>query len=78
MVEAPSRLVRGLEAAGAGFEVEHVQERPEEPQLWGRLYGLWVAHEADLRRELGDAQAEMMLGEGPGCCPDSTNAVRSS
>ncbi|MGW1496806.1 class I SAM-dependent methyltransferase [Streptomyces sp. NPDC002402] len=64
-------------AESAGFEVEHVQERPDEPELWRRLYGLWVAHEADLRRELGDAQAETMLGEGARMLPrlDGRRAV---
>lgn len=68
-------LVR--QAASAGFEVEHVQERPEEPELWRRLYRLWVAHEAHLRRELGNPQAETMLGEGARMLPrlDGRRAV---
>ncbi|MFB7504167.1 MULTISPECIES: class I SAM-dependent methyltransferase [Streptomyces] len=39
----------------AGLEIEHVDERPEEPQVWRNLYRLWITHEADLRRELGGA-----------------------
>ncbi|MCP3822101.1 methyltransferase domain-containing protein [Streptomyces sp. A3M-1-3] len=50
-------------AVDAGFEVEHIDERPGEPAMWRRLYGLWIAHEADLRRDLGDVQAENMLRE---------------
>lgn len=64
-----TRAVRGAsptwreQAASAGFEVEHVDECPGEPEMWHRLYGLWIAHEADLRRDLGDVQAENMLRE---------------
>ncbi|MFF7603429.1 hypothetical protein [Streptomyces mirabilis] len=39
------------------------EERPHEPQMWQRLYALWIEHEAELRAQLGDAQAESMLTE---------------
>lgn len=47
----------------AGLEVEAVDERPDEPAMWGRLYRLWTAREADLREAVGDAHAECMLRE---------------
>jgi hypothetical protein len=31
--------------------------------MWQRLYALWIEHEAELRAQLGDAQAESMLTE---------------
>jgi SAM-dependent methyltransferase len=64
-----TRAVRGdspewrEQAEVVGFEVEHVDERPGEPEMWCRLYQLWIAHGADLRRVLGDVQAENMLRE---------------
>ncbi|RKN50087.1 class I SAM-dependent methyltransferase, partial [Streptomyces klenkii] len=51
------------QARAAGLLVEHVDERPGEPVMWQRLYRLWIGHETELRRELGDAQAENMLRE---------------
>lgn len=51
------------QAADAGLEVEHIDERPCEPEMWRRLYVLWIAHEAALRRDLGDDQADNMLRE---------------
>ncbi|MEV6424616.1 class I SAM-dependent methyltransferase [Streptomyces sp. NPDC051662] len=50
-------------AAAAGLELESEEERPDEPTMWRRLYQLWTGHEADLRRPLGDHQAESMLTE---------------
>ncbi|MFC9650744.1 class I SAM-dependent methyltransferase [Streptomyces sp. NPDC056937] len=50
-------------AAAAGLELESEEERPDEPAMWHRLYRLWTGHEADLRRHLGDRQAESMLTE---------------
>lgn len=50
-------------AALAGLELEAEDERPDEPAMWRRLYGPWVEREADLRRELGDAQADSMISE---------------
>ncbi|MFI6689046.1 class I SAM-dependent methyltransferase [Streptomyces sp. NPDC050485] len=58
----PHPLVLDQEEA-AGFAVEHIGERPGEPAMWARLYRLWIAHEADLRRELGNDQAQNMLNE---------------
>ncbi|MFI0220361.1 class I SAM-dependent methyltransferase [Streptomyces lydicus] len=51
------------QARAAGLEVEHVDERPGEPAMWERLYRLWITHAEDLRRELGDGQAQCMLHE---------------
>ncbi|MEW2573281.1 hypothetical protein [Streptomyces sp. NPDC047070] len=31
--------------------------------MWQRLYRLWIAHAAELRRELGEVQAQSMLDE---------------
>ncbi|MEU0413885.1 methyltransferase domain-containing protein [Streptomyces griseorubiginosus] len=50
-------------AHAAGLIVEHIDERPTEPAMWARLYRLWINHADDLRRELGDDQAENMLRE---------------
>ncbi|MFD9864470.1 class I SAM-dependent methyltransferase [Streptomyces alboflavus] len=47
----------------AGFAVERVNVRAAEPHMWGRLYGLWLSRESELRRELGDQEAERMLAE---------------
>ncbi|MET9451126.1 class I SAM-dependent methyltransferase [Streptomyces cinerochromogenes] len=54
---------REEQARAAGLAVEHVDERPAEPVLWERLYRLWIAHADELRSELGEVQAERMLGE---------------
>jgi ubiquinone/menaquinone biosynthesis C-methylase UbiE len=51
------------QAHAAGLVVEHVDERPDEPAMWARLYRLWIDHSDDLRAELGDAQADSMLTE---------------
>lgn len=51
------------QARAAGLTVEHVDERPAEPALWERLYRLWIAHADELRRELGEDQAQNMLRE---------------
>ncbi|MFD8963533.1 class I SAM-dependent methyltransferase [Streptomyces sp. NPDC059568] len=50
-------------AAEVGMELESEEVRPDEPAMWRRLYRLWTEHEADLRRHLGDEQAENMLTE---------------
>ncbi|MGV9913372.1 class I SAM-dependent methyltransferase [Streptomyces tendae] len=50
-------------AEATGLMLEAEQERPHEPQMWNRLYDLWIAHEKELREQLGDAQAESMLTE---------------
>lgn len=51
------------QARAAGLVLEHVDERPAEPAMWDRLYRLWIAHADDLRRTLGEIQAQRMLGE---------------
>ncbi|KDQ71139.1 class I SAM-dependent methyltransferase [Streptomyces sp. NTK 937] len=53
----------------AGMEQEHLDERPAEPAMWGRLYRLWIAHADELRRELGEAPAERMLAEAQQVLP---------
>ncbi|GAA3368601.1 hypothetical protein GCM10020367_07630 [Streptomyces sannanensis] len=50
-------------ARAAGLIVEHVDERPAEPAMCARLYRLWIDHAEELRRELGDDQADNMLRE---------------
>lgn len=47
----------------AGLHEEHVDERPGEPAMWERLYGLWIDHADQLRTELGPGPAERMLHE---------------
>ncbi|MFB9924162.1 class I SAM-dependent methyltransferase [Amycolatopsis halotolerans] len=47
----------------AALEVEDVDDRPAEPKMWKKLYDLWISHERELRRELGDRQAANMLRE---------------
>ncbi|MFJ6774955.1 class I SAM-dependent methyltransferase [Kitasatospora sp. NPDC091257] len=51
------------EAQAAGLVLEHLDERPGEPAMWDRLYGLWNVHRAQLERELGREQAAGMLAE---------------
>lgn len=51
------------QAEGVGLILDAEEERPHEPQMWQRLYALWITHEADLRAQLGDAQADCMLIE---------------
>ncbi|RYJ30681.1 methyltransferase type 11 [Streptomyces sp. L-9-10] len=60
---APAAPAWSDRAAAAGLELESEEERPDEPAMWHRLYQLWTGHEADLRRHLGDQQAESMLTE---------------
>lgn len=57
------------QARAAGLAVEFVDKRPGEPAMWGRLYRLWQAREAELRCELGDAQADGMLREAKRMLP---------
>jgi ubiquinone/menaquinone biosynthesis C-methylase UbiE len=47
----------------AGFQVENEVDRPEEIELWLRLYDLWERHEAELRAEIGDEATEQVLAE---------------
>jgi ubiquinone/menaquinone biosynthesis C-methylase UbiE len=51
------------QADGAGLILDAEEERPHEPQMWQRLYALWIRHEGELRAQLGDAQADSMLIE---------------
>ncbi|MFB7594665.1 class I SAM-dependent methyltransferase [Streptomyces sp. NPDC056160] len=51
------------DAHAAGLAVEDLDERPDEPAMWERLYQLWIAYADDLRRELGQTQAQRMLDE---------------
>ncbi|MET8956693.1 class I SAM-dependent methyltransferase [Streptomyces sp. NPDC004533] len=51
------------QAHAAGLIVEHVDERPDEPAMWGRLYKLWIDHAHELRAQLGNDQAHNMLTE---------------
>ncbi|MFI8308844.1 class I SAM-dependent methyltransferase [Streptomyces sp. NPDC085927] len=51
------------QACAAGLQIEHLDERPNEPTMWERLYRLWITHAEDLRRELGEDQAQSMLRE---------------
>ncbi|MFF3127961.1 class I SAM-dependent methyltransferase [Streptomyces sp. NPDC057908] len=57
------------EAAAAGLTLEHIDERPDEPAMWNRLYELWIDHATELRHELGQEQAASMLAEAERRCP---------
>ncbi|WP_380282072.1 class I SAM-dependent methyltransferase [Kitasatospora purpeofusca] len=61
----------------AGLLVDHVEERRHEPRMWACLYRLWQDHEDEIRRALGDAQAENMLAEAARTLPtlDGRRAV---
>ncbi|MDX3694773.1 methyltransferase domain-containing protein [Streptomyces europaeiscabiei] len=48
-------------AQAAGLVLEHVDERPDEPATWERVFRLWIRHADALRGELGDAEAQKML-----------------
>ncbi|MFE2968300.1 methyltransferase domain-containing protein [Streptomyces sp. NPDC059340] len=67
----------GSQARSAGLIVEHIDNRPDEPALWRRVYRLWSAREADLRRELGNDQTDRMLAEAHRMLPrlDRRHAV---
>lgn len=45
----------------AGLVLEHVDERPDEPATWERVFGLWQRHADALARELGDTETQNML-----------------
>lgn len=51
------------QARAAGLMVEYLDDRKDEPDLWRRVYQLWVARAEDLRLELGHDQARRMLAE---------------
>lgn len=40
-----------------------MDERPDEPAMWERLYRLWITHADELRHELGETQTRNMLSE---------------
>jgi SAM-dependent methyltransferase len=48
-------------ARAAGLVLEHVDERPDEPATWERVFRLWIRHADALAHELGDAEAQNML-----------------
>ncbi|TLS45009.1 class I SAM-dependent methyltransferase [Streptomyces montanus] len=48
-------------ARAAGLVLEHVDERPDEPATWERVFRLWIRHADTLVRELGDTEAQNML-----------------
>lgn len=51
------------QAAGTGLILDAEEERQHEPAMWQRLYQLWIEHEAELRAQLGNDQADSMLTE---------------
>ncbi|GGZ14951.1 hypothetical protein GCM10010387_04020 [Streptomyces inusitatus] len=51
------------QAERAGLKVEAVDERPDEPAMWERLYRLWLRHEDELRHQLGETQTDSMIEE---------------
>lgn len=53
----------------AGLHLEAEVERPEEPELWLRLYDMWQRHEAELRAEIGDEATEQVLDEARAAGP---------
>ncbi|MGW0795950.1 class I SAM-dependent methyltransferase [Streptomyces sp. NPDC002692] len=63
------RAVVVEQAAAAGLDVEDVQERPGEPEMWGRLYRLWRARAGELRETVGEDQAAGMLREAERMLP---------
>jgi hypothetical protein len=50
-------------AADAGLEVEDTTIIPGNEEFWQRLHGLWLAHEAELRAELGERAADNLIRE---------------
>jgi ubiquinone/menaquinone biosynthesis C-methylase UbiE len=50
-------------AASAGLRVERSLVIPEVDGHWDRLYEQWLAHEAQLREELGDRVATNLINE---------------
>jgi ubiquinone/menaquinone biosynthesis C-methylase UbiE len=51
------------QAQSTGLILDAEEERPHEPGMWQRLYQLWTEHEAELRAQVGNAQADSMLTE---------------
>jgi SAM-dependent methyltransferase len=48
-------------AQAAGLVLEHVDDRPDEPATWERVFGLWRRHADALARDLGEAETQNML-----------------
>ncbi|MFK0112015.1 class I SAM-dependent methyltransferase [Streptomyces sp. NPDC091217] len=48
-------------AQAAGLVLEHVDERPHEPETWARTFRLWIEHADALAHELGDTETQNML-----------------
>ena len=53
----PERIAR------SGLELETEIARPEEPELWERLYALLNEHEDEVRAELGKESADVLYDE---------------
>lgn len=53
-----------------GVELEAEEDRPGVARMYERLYALWVEHEAELRKHLGEEQAQSMLAEARRRAPD--------
>jgi error-prone DNA polymerase len=50
-------------ARSVGLEVEDSLVLQEHDEFWGRLHASWLAHESDLRTELGDRAADNFIVE---------------
>ncbi len=50
-------------ARTAGFEVEEILADQDRDLTWSRLYALWLAHEAELRADVGDHAAGNLILE---------------
>ncbi|MFE3163354.1 SAM-dependent methyltransferase [Streptomyces sp. NPDC059224] len=48
-------------AESAELVLEHVDERPDEPDTWERVFRLWIRHEDALAREVGESEARNMV-----------------
>lgn len=50
-------------ARSVGFDVEDMLADDDRDRTWQRLYALWLAHEADLRADIGDHAAGNLILE---------------
>jgi hypothetical protein len=50
-------------ATDAGFAVEASLPIPDSDEFWLRLYRSWLAHERELRAEMGDRATDNLLRE---------------
>jgi ubiquinone/menaquinone biosynthesis C-methylase UbiE len=50
-------------ARSVGWEVEDSLVNHDHDKYWRRLHGSWLAHEPQLRRELGDRAADNLISE---------------